>query len=215
MSSVTNPSQSGQPEPLIYRHEKPLFIIALVISLVAWLAILVGTLGVLLIWIGIAFLIYLFIQSAFISFLRGTASQITVEQFPDLHKRITDCCARLGVSPVPDAYLLNGYGAFNAFATRFLGRNFIVLLSDVVDALDAEPDAINFYIGHELGHIGRSHLFWGHCYFRHRFFLFWEQAIRELASTPAISTAQHAARLSPEPSMELPRWLLEVGAGRA
>ena len=65
------------------------------------------------------------------------------------------------MSPVPDAYLLNGNGAFNAFATRFLGRNFIVLLSDVVDALDAEPDAINFYIGHELGHIGRSHLLWG------------------------------------------------------
>jgi len=159
MSSVTNPS--GQAEPLIYRHEKPLFAIALVISLVVWLAVLVGTFGVLLIWVGIAFLIYLFIQSAFISFLRGTASQITVEQFPDLHERITDCCAKLSVSPVPDAYLLNGNGAFNAFATRFLGRNFIVLLSDVVDALDSEPDAINFYIGHELGHIRRSHLLWG------------------------------------------------------
>jgi hypothetical protein len=36
----------------------------------------------------------------------------------------------------------------------------VVLYSDVVDALEQRPDAINFYIGHELGHIARSHLVW-------------------------------------------------------
>jgi Tfp pilus assembly protein PilE len=49
---------------------------------------------------------------------------------------------------------------FNALATKFLGRNFIVLFSDVVDALEDEPGAIDFYIGHELGHIHRQHLKW-------------------------------------------------------
>ena len=62
---------------------------------------------------------------------------------------------------VPDAYLLHGDGIFNAFATRFLGRNFIVLYADVVDALEPHPGAINFYIGHELGHVHRKHLLWG------------------------------------------------------
>ena len=48
----------------------------------------------------------------------------------------------------------------NAFATRFFGRNFVVLLSDVVDAMEAQPDGINFYIGHEIGHLKRQHLRW-------------------------------------------------------
>jgi hypothetical protein len=70
------------------------------------------------------------------------------------------CCERLGLEVVPEAYLLQMGGAFNAFATRFLGNNFIVLYSDVVDALEERPDAINFYIGHEIGHIKRNHLRW-------------------------------------------------------
>ncbi len=62
---------------------------------------------------------------------------------------------------VPEVYLLHADGAFNALATRFLGRNFVVLFSDVVDALEVQPGAVNFYVGHELGHIHRKHLLWG------------------------------------------------------
>jgi hypothetical protein len=59
---------------------------------------------------------------------------------------------------VPEAYLLQMGGMLNAFATRFLGRDFLVLYSDVVDGLADNPDALNFYIGHEIGHIKRKHL---------------------------------------------------------
>src|SRR5690606_41514513 len=47
---------------------------------------------------------------------------------------------------------------FRSFATRFLGRDFVVLFSSVVDAMEDNPDAINFYMGHELCHIQRRHL---------------------------------------------------------
>jgi hypothetical protein len=57
--------------------------------------------------------------------------------------------------------MLHADGAFNAFATRFLGRNFVVLFSDIVDALEAHSPSLCFYIGHELGHIQRKHLIWG------------------------------------------------------
>ena len=53
---------------------------------------------------------------------------------------------------------MQGGGALNAFATRFLGRNYVVLLSDIVDAMDEQPDGVDFYFGHELGHIRRHHL---------------------------------------------------------
>ena len=46
----------------------------------------------------------------------------------------------------------------NAFAARFLGHHFVVLLSGVVDAMQPQPtDGVRFYIGHELGHIKRGH----------------------------------------------------------
>jgi Zn-dependent protease with chaperone function len=74
---------------------------------------------------------------------------------------VVKCSEKLELRPTPDAFILHAHGAFNALATRFLGRNFIVLYSDVVDALESNPDAVDFYIGHELGHIQRKHLVWG------------------------------------------------------
>jgi len=148
-------------EGLLYKNERSLFTIALTLSLIAWTVLVLGTLGIALVYAFFFFIAYLFAQSGLISYLRGTATRITAEQFPDLHQRIVECSGKLGVSDVPDAYLLHAGGVFNAFATRFLGRNFVVLYSDVVDALESEPEALNFYIGHELGHIRRNHLLWG------------------------------------------------------
>jgi Tfp pilus assembly major pilin PilA len=58
----------------------------------------------------------------------------------------------------PQAYVLNGNGGLNAFATKFLGLQYIVLMSDVVDAMDKHADGVRFYIGHELGHLRMRHL---------------------------------------------------------
>jgi Zn-dependent protease with chaperone function len=141
---------------LVYKNEPTLFKIVLTISVVAWLALL----AIALLYAPIVFLIYLLARSALIAYLKGTAIKITPRQFPDLHARLVACGERLGIARVPDCYLLNGQGGFNAFATRFLGRNFVVLFSDVVDALEDRPGAVNFYLGHELAHIQRGHLEW-------------------------------------------------------
>ena len=146
---------------LIYKHEQPLFVILLIISVIAWGLLIIGTVGIALIYILAGFVLYLFIQSAFISRLKGTGVRITTEQFPDLYARIAACSDKIGLRPVPEAYLLHADGIFNALATRFLGRNFIVLYSDIVDALEERLESLNFYIGHELGHIKRGHLQWG------------------------------------------------------
>jgi Zn-dependent protease with chaperone function/Tfp pilus assembly major pilin PilA len=145
---------------LIYPKEKTLFGICVTISILFWVLILLGTIGMVLFWVLIGFLVYLFTQSAFISYIKGTGVRITEQQFLDLHQRVKVCCTAVGMRIPPDAYLMHGNGMFNAFATRFLGRDFIVLYSDVVDALEPHPDAVNFYIGHELGHVARNHLLW-------------------------------------------------------
>ncbi len=145
---------------LIYKNEKTLFGIMLALSALLWTVLVLGTLGLALVYGLVFFLVYCFAQSALISHIKGTGVQITEQQFPDLHRQIAACCDKLGQADHPDAYLMQMGGAFNAFATRFLGRDFLVLYSDVVDALADNPDALNFYIGHEIGHIKRKHLKW-------------------------------------------------------
>lgn len=145
---------------LVYRNETVLRVIALALSAVIWLALLVGTYGILLVYLLLFALISLAVHSALIAHLRGNGIRITPRQMPDLHQRLTACANKLGMQTVPEAYLVNGNGMLNAFATRFLGRDFVVLLSDVVDSMEERPGALDFYIGHELGHLRRHHMAW-------------------------------------------------------
>lgn len=56
--------------------------------------------------------------------------------------------------------MLHGVFSHRIIATEG-SQYYLVLYSDVVDALDSHPGSLNFYIGHELGHIQRKHLKWG------------------------------------------------------
>ncbi|AOY00191.1 M48 family metallopeptidase [Jeongeupia sp. USM3] len=145
---------------LVYGKEKTLFVVMAVLAGIVWLALVLGTLGIALLYVLIGFLVYLLTQSAFISYLRGTAVHITAEQMPQLYQRIEQCARKLQIRDVPDAFVLQADGMLNALATKFLGRRYIVLFSSVLDALEDHPDAIDFYIGHELGHLRRNHLNW-------------------------------------------------------
>jgi Zn-dependent protease with chaperone function/type II secretory pathway pseudopilin PulG len=141
-----------------YRHERSLSVIVTVLAVLFWVGVTLGTLGI--VWIYMIF-IYLFVlmtHSALISHLKGNAVHIGAGQFPELHARIDACCTRIGLTKRPEAYLMSGNGILNAFATRFLRRYYVVLLSDIVDALESDPEGINFYIGHELCHIARKHV---------------------------------------------------------
>ena len=145
-------------DELVYPREVSLGAITLVLGLIGWLLLIVGTFGLALIYLLIGFVFYVFAHSAFISWLRGNAVLLSQAQLPDLRARFEACCTRLGLTEPPEAYLMQGGGMLNAFATRFLGRNYVVLLSDIVDAMEEQPGGVDFYFGHELGHIRRHHL---------------------------------------------------------
>lgn len=146
-------------DELVYPRERTLGAITLVLGLLVWVLVIVGTLGIALVYLLFGFLFYLFAQSALIAWLRGNGVLLSAQQLPDLRERFDACCARLGITDdKPEVYLLQGNGLFNAFATRFIGRNYVVVLSDIVDAMQAHPDGVNFYFGHELGHVRMKHL---------------------------------------------------------
>ena len=146
-------------DDLVDPRERTLSTLTLVLGVLAWIVLVLGTLGIVLLYGLFVFIGYCFAQSLFVSWLRGNAVRLTPEQLPALHAQYERCVARLGLQAKrPEAYVLQGGGALNAFAARFLGRNYVVLLSDVVDAMDRHPDGVAFYMGHELGHVRMGHL---------------------------------------------------------
>lgn len=143
---------------LVYPRERTLGTITLILGILVWLGLIIGTVGVALIGLALGYVLYLFAQSALISHLKGNGVELSEAQFPDLHAQFIACCDQLQIKKHPQAYVLNGNGGLNAFATAFLGTEYVVLYSDVVDAMDEHTDGIRFYIGHELGHLRMKHL---------------------------------------------------------
>jgi Zn-dependent protease with chaperone function len=146
---------------LVCPKERTLEKITLLFGIFFWLVLLAGTFGLILVGLLIGYGFYLFIQSTLISYIKGNGVRLTAQQFPDLHQQFLECCAKLDIqsSPaLPEVYILHGSGVMNAFATRFLGAQYVVILSDVVDAMRANPDGVRFYLGHELGHLHRRHM---------------------------------------------------------
>ena len=160
---------------LVYSNEPPLFGIVLVLSIIFGLVPLILVVGGMIVaafskdphllwvpaaYIGAFFLFYLVTHSAYIAYLRGMGARVSKDQFPELNDKVEAACRKLGMDKVPEVYLLNSNGVLNAMASRFLFHNYLVLYSDIVDALEEKPGAVSFYVGHELGHIARGHLTW-------------------------------------------------------
>lgn len=80
------------------------------------------------------------------------------DQMPELYHRVVFLARRVGLREIPEAYVLQAGGSLNAFATKFLRSNFIVLFSDLLDECGDNTDARDFIIAHELGHIHAGHL---------------------------------------------------------
>jgi Zn-dependent protease with chaperone function len=145
-------------QDLVYPRERTLGAITLVLGLIGWLALIVGTFGTALIGLALGFLVYLFVHSTLIAHIKGNGVQLTETQYPKLYAQFADCCDKLSIAQRPQAFMLNGSGVLNAFATKFLGTEYVVLLTEVVDAMETQEDGVRFYFGHELGHLKRKHI---------------------------------------------------------
>jgi Zn-dependent protease with chaperone function len=145
-------------DDLVDPRERVLGGITLVLGVLVWVIVVVGTLGIALLVMLAVWVMYLFVHSALIAHVKGNGVEISVEQLPDVQARLDECCERLQIRVPPQAYVLNGNGLLNAFATHFLRAEYIILTSDVVDAMLGSEEGMRFYIGHELGHLRMKHL---------------------------------------------------------
>ncbi|MEU7812479.1 M48 family metallopeptidase [Pseudonocardia sp. NPDC049154] len=90
---------------------------------------------------------------------RGTAVQLSPEQYPELYRTAEDLAARFGLRRRPDIFLANGNGALNAFAAQATGHDYVVLSNELFAHLDdGNREGLRFILGHELGHIRLHHV---------------------------------------------------------
>ena len=107
----------------------------------------------------IPFLLYIPLIIFLLLLRMGNAVKITGKQFSDINEILLKQCERLEIRKAPEMFILQSGGLLNAFAARFLGSNYIVIYSDILEeAYESGYDSVEFIIGHELGHIKRKHM---------------------------------------------------------
>jgi Zn-dependent protease with chaperone function len=107
----------------------------------------------------IYYVIVTFSHLFFMGYIKGNGIKINNKQFPKVYEILEKQSKMLGFKKVPTIYLINGEGALNAFATRFAMRNYIVIYSLIFELAYKEgEEALEFIIGHELGHLKRGHV---------------------------------------------------------
>lgn len=146
------------------------FAIALAISLLVYTAIVVGLVAAvdtghseylpIIATYAVIILIVLHVtRGMLVGIIRGNAVKLGPQQFADIHAIVMRQAQQLGLSRVPDIYLLQQGGTLNAFATRFMGSDYIVLYSDIMEeAYEQNMETVEFVIAHELGHVKRNHI---------------------------------------------------------
>jgi Zn-dependent protease with chaperone function len=109
---------------------------------------------------GIIIILFLVFQLVFlVGYLKGNAVKVTQKQFPDIYNIVAKQTLQLGMTTMPDVYIMQSGGVLNAFATNFAGTSYVVIFSDILAAAyDQDIKVVEFVIGHEMGHIKRKHI---------------------------------------------------------
>ncbi|OKL37646.1 M48 family metallopeptidase [Domibacillus mangrovi] len=142
---------------LVYPKETIYFILCCLVSIGLYIAV---AFSIIILPIIIAiFLISLFFHAVSIGSIRGNGVRVSEQQFPDVYERIQTLSSDMRLPRVPDVFILQSGGALNAFATRFFGRNVVVLYSEVFElARQKGNQELDFIIAHELAHVKRRHI---------------------------------------------------------
>jgi len=151
---------------LRHRHESTAYVILHVCAIPFWVFVAVRSYkdyGVALVMLFVYWATLRLINVLFLAYIRTNAVRISERQIPKLHRLVRESADRLGLTQVPEVYLIQD-GAWNAFAAKAAGDRIVVLHSGAVDSIMLKGDMqqLSWVLGHELGHHALGHLDWGH-----------------------------------------------------
>jgi Zn-dependent protease with chaperone function len=138
--------------------EIPLFALAAVVSAGLWLLAVMTIVGLVY---GIMLGLFFFVMHlVLVAHVRGNGVRVGPTQFPEVHAAVESLAQRIGMKAVPEAYLIQGGGILNAFATRFGRSDMVILYTDLLEACGDDHEPRDMIIAHELGHLACGHVRW-------------------------------------------------------
>lgn len=109
----------------------------------------------------IIFFIFFFAIRKYILYglIQHNSILLNKNQFPEVYKTVEIYCTKLNIKTTPKIYLLESGGVLNAFASKLMRKNYIVLYSELLEEFyQGDRSIVEFVIGHELGHIKQNHI---------------------------------------------------------
>jgi len=120
--------------------------------------------GVMIIVYVLLFVLYFrFVSFLMIGHLRGNGIEIGEGQFPEVFSMTKDIAALYGMKKAPKVFLVQSGGILNAYATRFVGKDYVAIYSDVFSLVERDEAVLRFVLAHEFAHVKRRHVqkrFW-------------------------------------------------------
>lgn len=145
------------PADLIYDKEKVYFWVVLFFSIFSYVLFALSIIGMIIILC--LFLLSFIFHGIMIGRIRTNAVKLSPAQFPTIYIKVEELCHKMELKKVPDVYVMQSGGVLNAFATRFFGKNMVVVYSEIFDLIEEGlEEELHFVIAHELAHIKRNHL---------------------------------------------------------
>lgn len=142
---------------LVHKNENKYYWLVLIVSIITYIGLAFTIVGI-FIMLGF-FVLSLLFHALMMGNIRINAVKLSEKQFPDVFRTAEQLCEQMEIPRVPDIYVMESGGILNAFATRFFGRNMVVLYSDFFELVRRnKEDEVAFVLAHELVHIKRKHV---------------------------------------------------------
>jgi Zn-dependent protease with chaperone function len=142
---------------LIHPNERKYLTLAIIVSILTYLLMIISISGIIFIIVFLG--LTLFAHGIMLALIRTNGIKLSPTQFPTVYEKTKVLCEAMGLKTVPDIYVMESGGVLNGFATKFFGRNMVVLYSEIFELIKrGSEDELAFIIAHELAHIKRRHI---------------------------------------------------------
>ncbi|RFU69769.1 hypothetical protein D0463_01355 [Bacillus sp. V59.32b] len=142
---------------LVHPKENRYFALTMLFSILAYISLLFSIIGIII--IAVIILISYFSHALSMASIRRNGVRISEKQFPEIYEKAVQVANEMGLEKMPSIYVVEATGVLNAFATRFFGKNMVVMYSEIFDlSEEGKEDELLFVLVHEFAHLKRRHV---------------------------------------------------------
>jgi Zn-dependent protease with chaperone function len=142
---------------LVHPKENTYFALTVVFSIFTYIALFLSLFGIAIILIIMLF--SFFIHALSMASIRRNGVRISEKQFPNVYEKAVRLANEMELKKMPSIYVMESSGFLNAFATRFFGKDMVVVYSEIFDlSEEGKEDELLFVMAHEFAHLKRRHV---------------------------------------------------------